>query len=211
MGLKNACFISYRHLPGHEDIFGELFKALINEIALWLTKPVYLDQERLKGGDFFNQGLATALCESACMITVYVPTYFEDNNPYCAREYKAMEKIESRRFRLLGTGTVKESGFIIPVVCRDWDNVPDEIRDKRQCYNFERILLRGKKLSRDPGARQEIFKIAQYIKARCDELDGAKTDPCKPWPNFKIPEEAETRDWLRSLKRANKSARRFPR
>jgi hypothetical protein len=209
MGVKYSCFISYRHLPGNERHFGELFDLLKYEIALWMNQPVFHDVEQFKDRKFSDQELATALCESACMISVYIPVYVGEGR-YCFREYLGMEQLETRRFKLLGGGSPK-TGFIIPIVCRDWENVPKAIKEERPCYNFENILLRGRKLSRDPEARKYFKEIAQYINARCEELEAAKIHAFKPCPNFKIPTEADVLEWLRKIRQSNRSEQRFPR
>jgi len=100
MPLKYSCFISYRHTQ--KDIVQGLVTSLKTELSRWLDMDVYLDEERLKGGEFFNAKLAQAICESVCLIVVYTPTYFSDKNTYCAREYKAMEELEQVRFDKLG-------------------------------------------------------------------------------------------------------------
>ena len=51
MPLKYSCFISYRHTQ--KDIVQELVTALKTELGRWLDMEVYLDEERLKGGEFF--------------------------------------------------------------------------------------------------------------------------------------------------------------
>jgi glycosyltransferase involved in cell wall biosynthesis len=72
-----------------------------------------------------------------------------------------MEQLERRRLKLLNGSTTKENGLIIPVVCCDWDGVPDEIRSRRHCYGFEPILMKGKKISSDAKARMSIAEIAR--------------------------------------------------
>jgi hypothetical protein len=196
MALTNACFISYRHVTD-ERIIKDLQDALTTEIKMWVSKPVFRDVGRLKGGQFFNKVLARELCESVCMIVVYIPAYFSSENPYCVREYRAMEQIERRRLQLLrGTGT-SENGFIIPIVCRDWDGVPALISSRRNCYNFEPILTRGKRLKDDGQARAKIAEIARYIRDRHNELSALRRDPCRDCRTFAFPTEAAVRPWLR--------------
>ncbi len=209
MALTNACFLSYRHVTDVEVIL-DLEQALTNELKMWLAKfpkPVFRDDTRLKGGAFFNKVLARELCQSVCMIVVYIPAYFSSENPYCVREYRAMEQIERRRLGLIGGASAKEHGLIIPVVCRDWEGVPAAIRDQRNCYNFEPILMRGRKLSKDKEARAKIAEIARYIRDRHNELTSLRSDPCKGCGTFVFPTEKSVRPWLRKVET---SLRRFP-
>src|SRR5262245_13808013 len=107
MAINYACFISYRHGQSQlsERIISDLATALSNELSLYTSKKVYVDRERLKGGDFYNEHLARALCESACMIMVFTPTYFDEQSTFCAREFKAMEFLEAKRSQLIESFT----------------------------------------------------------------------------------------------------------
>src|SRR4051794_30268202 len=104
MKFRYSCFISYRHGQRKlaERIVQDLYDALSSELELLMNEQIYLDRERLKGGNFYNEALATALCQSACMITIFTPTYFDCNHPFCAREYKAMERLEQSRLSAIG-------------------------------------------------------------------------------------------------------------
>ena len=143
MPFKYSCFISYRHGQRKmaERIINDLSDALASELELWLEQEVYVDRERLKGGDFYNEALATALCESVCMIMIFTPTYFSSDHTFCAREYKAMEKLEEQRFLAIGGQTDKKRGLIIPIVFRGEDSLPKEIKDRRLYYNFDKFSL----------------------------------------------------------------------
>jgi hypothetical protein len=79
MPLKNACFFSYRHRPDKDyGIFiDDLYEHLAGEIGLWLTSEgVFRDNRKVQGGDFLEPSIASNLCESACMLMVYIPPYF---------------------------------------------------------------------------------------------------------------------------------------
>lgn len=114
MPFQYACFISYRHGQRKlaERIINDLYETLSGELELLRDEQVFLDRERLRGGYFYNEALAEALCHSACMIVVFTPTYFSRNHTYCAREYKAMEELEKKRLRLLSGSVHKNRGLI---------------------------------------------------------------------------------------------------
>jgi hypothetical protein len=138
MPIKHACFISYRHGQRKlaERIINDLSDALASELEAWLEQDVYVDRERLKGGEFYNEALAQALCESVCMILIFTPTYFSIDHTFCAREYKAMERLEEQRFQALGGRVDKRRGLIIPIVFRGEDYLPKEIKERRLYYNL---------------------------------------------------------------------------
>ena len=199
MPVVNACFISYRHRPvkDYETWIDDLHRELGNEILLHLSdEGVYLDKLRLEGGDFYNDDLARALCESVCLIMVYIRTYFDSKYPYCAREYKAMEKLEAERLEKLGNIGVRQHGIIIPIVCRDWEHFPAEIKSKRQCYNFETYLMEKPRISKHPKALGEIKKIGKYVADRYWELKSLPEDACAPCATFVLPTEEEVKPWL---------------
>ena len=79
----------------------DFFFTLSAELEFLVDKPPYLDRDRLKGGEFYNEALASNLCKSACLVVLYTPVYFSLDHMYCAREYRAMEQIELARQRLL--------------------------------------------------------------------------------------------------------------
>ena len=71
----NACFVSYPHLgdPGAEKFVTEFVKVLRTRLALQCrNKPIFFDEDRLNGGDFFEQKIATELCRSASMVMFFV-------------------------------------------------------------------------------------------------------------------------------------------
>jgi hypothetical protein len=94
-----SSFISYRH--GQSDIkqrfIQEFHRALSGELELLRNEETFVDTERLKGGDFYNEALSRAMYESATLILIYQPNYFDLQYPYCAREYLAMRALEAER------------------------------------------------------------------------------------------------------------------
>ena len=132
---------------------------------------VYRDVLRLEGGDFYNQALARSLCESVCMIMIFTPTYFNSDHTYCTREFAAMCRIEEARLRANA-----EHGLIIPVVLRGFDQLPDEVKSRRQVYKFDQFLMSDEKLAKNKRFNTEIKKMAEYIAARCRELRGMAID-----------------------------------
>lgn len=197
MPLQYSCFISYRH--DQEDIVKELVTSLRTELRRWLELDVFLDEERLKGGDFFNRELAKALCESVCMIVVFTPTYFSKNHSYCAREYKAMEDLEIQRLSSLGYPVNRQHGLIIPIVYRGEKNLPSAISSNRQFYDFEVFQLSGKANLRNRKYAEKIRDIAEYVQKRCQELLALPDDPCDRCDAFEFPEDNTITDWLEGM------------
>ena len=177
-----------------------------------MNEQVFLDTARLQGAQFYNEALASAICQSVCMVVFYTPTYFELNSTYCAREFKAMEEIEARRRQALGIAA-GANGLIIPIIFRGWDIVPDEIKLTRQCYNFEQYNFTSRRrLSQQTEPRAVIRQIARYIFDRHRELvaAGVIPDGCQ---NYVLPAENAIRPWLTQLVTAQPqpAGNQFPR
>ena len=60
-----------------ERFIRELDTGLAAELELLRNEGVYVDYERLNGGHFIEANLARAIYESACMVMIYHPTYFD--------------------------------------------------------------------------------------------------------------------------------------
>ncbi len=191
-----------------QQIINDLHDALSSEIEIWMDKEVYLDRERLQGGDFYNEALATAICESLCMILVFTPKYFSREHTYCAREYKAMEELESRRLKSWGKlwslDTKKNKqheliiphGLIIPIVVRGEDHLPHEIKKRRQYYNFEDFLLGAESINSRSDFARQIRNIAKYIADMYRTLETLSEDPCQGCESFVLPTEDEINLWI---------------
>src|SRR5712692_4192213 len=139
MPFQYSCFISYAH--GQEQLIrrfiDELQKALKSSLEPYLDQQVYIDEERPKAGNRFNPKIARALCESVCMILVYVPKYGQHS--YCVREYAAMEWLEEQRRALLGKKLPAERGFIIPIVLRGrHEDLPPKLKGHIHYADFSR-------------------------------------------------------------------------
>jgi hypothetical protein len=203
MPFEYACFISYRHGQRKlvQRIVNDLYDALCSELeAQFGRDAVYLDRDRLQGGDFYNEALATALCQSVCMIVVFTPAYFDHEHTYCTREYKAMERLETERLRLLPPA-YRKHGLIIPIVFRGEKYFPQELKESRQYHNFGDFLLCDPEIWRHPHYASKIKEIADYIADRCSEFRALarQDDPCSCCEEFTLPTEEEISPWLETI------------
>jgi hypothetical protein len=192
MMFHYACFISYRH--GHEPGVQEFYESFRRELAVQVElympgMQVYLDTNRLRGGDFFNKELAFALCSSVCMISLFIPYYFDLDNTYTAREYQAMVSLEQQRLSLIPPAARK--GLIIPIVIRGM--LPDEIKSERQYYVLD-LLAPGD--LKKPKSREALRKVAEDIYYRHEAFRIATRDPCSVCESFEFPSESDVMDWL---------------
>jgi hypothetical protein len=177
----------------------DFHSSLDRELRHWTPLPIYRDETRLNGGDFFNRELSLALCESACMVMIYTPTYFDKVSTYCAREFKAMEYLESKRLELLGLDKNYQHGLIIPIVYRGLDLFPTYISGIRNYHKFDSFHICGKSYLRNNQYQDKIKDIAKYIFERCNELAALEIDPCEYCGSFEIPKSEEIFGWLPPL------------
>jgi hypothetical protein len=186
MAFPHACFISYCHSQGHLMLrfIDELKEQLKSSLEPYFDDCVYIDEERLKPGFQFNEALGKALCQSACMIVVYVPKY--DQHTYCVREFRAMELLEERRKNLLAGRLPNEFGMIIPIVLRPGvAGVPDKIRNRLQYSDFSRYTTATPTISSNPQYVEKIEEIAEYIQRV--SIAFGDLDPCQGCDDFLIP------------------------
>src|SRR5205809_8088227 len=92
MPLNYSVFISYPHTQSHLlQAFIERFeRELQDRVGLFVDFPLWYDKERLKPGFKYDNEIGTVLCESICLIALYMPVY--EKHPYCLREFLAMER-----------------------------------------------------------------------------------------------------------------------
>ncbi|NIM13751.1 MAG: hypothetical protein GTO45_16880 [Candidatus Aminicenantes bacterium] len=110
-----------------------------------------------------------------------------------------MEKLEKERLKLLNPRE-KKHGLIIPIVFRGLKYLPQEIKEKRQYYNFENFLLCNKyKINRHPRFAPKIKKIAEYIADRYNTLAKLGDSLFDNRENFNLPGEKEIIDWLEGI------------
>jgi hypothetical protein len=202
MSFEHACFISYRHHEQSriaERFILDLSSALRNELVLMMEEDIFFDRERMQGGAFFNPALANALCKSICMIVIYTPTYFSTAHTYCAREYRAMEKLEQARLSRLKDQLGREAGLIIPVILRGLELLPETIRAQRQYYTFDRFCLSSRELARNRQFEDRVRELASVIHARKRMLAPLADELTCDCDSFAFPTEEEVYPWLAKL------------
>jgi hypothetical protein len=200
MPLKYSCFISFRHGTDLlREMVDQLAEALKYELDALTAKPVYLDSQ-VQTGDFYNQVIATALCQSACMVMIYVPTYFDESRPYCSREYKAMQGLEQERLKLLGV-SAPQQGLIFPAVFRGLDSLPLEIKAHRAYYDFTSFTLGSRRISKNRMFNAQVTKIASAIADRCQQLESLPEQSFDACDQFALPDETDVVDWIKTVKR----------
>lgn len=194
MSFKYVCFISYAHSPGEratgkttmmQDFVDELKRALVDEFEpLFEEDQVYMDREQLAGGAHFNEALAHALCQSFCMVVVYVPRY--ENRTFCLQEFRGMELLEQQRMRLTGQARPGDYGMIIPVVLRGVDDLPNAITERIHYLDFSQYTTATPNIRNNSQYVDQIKRVAKEIRKLHTLFNDL--DPCQGCDQFTLPD-----------------------
>lgn len=192
MRFHYAGFISYCNAQGRlvSSFVEQVKEALSDELGTSTHDPIYVDTERLKPGSIYNRSLACALCRSACLLVIYSPQYRASS--FCQRELLAMKRLQEQRLhRLRQTGrSGSDLGMIIPLVLRDWEGMPEDIKIAQAC-NFSSFTLAERRLSRNPRRIGNFVRIARHIEdlqKQFLDVDDAGLPDCD---QYLLPEESE--------------------
>ncbi len=199
MPFEHCCFVSYRHTQFDRGraLTDQIIGQLSGELELQVSESVYRDKDRLKGAEFYNQKLAAAICRSVCMVVLYWPPYFDRDHLFCAREFKAMERLERQRLRLLPTAE-RLNGLIVLLAVRGFEQIPAEIRKKRICHNLEPYALNAN-IRRNLAFQQHIIDIGRYIAGRCRVFSRLPSETFAGCGSFELPSEADVLSWVRRI------------
>jgi hypothetical protein len=200
MPFKYAFFFSYRHGTGKfvQTMTDRLYEALRGEAEATFGSDelVFRDTVRMNDGDFLNNSLSEALCQSVCMILVYRPGYFSKQHPYCTREFLAMTRLEKNRLKKLPEAERAHS-LIIPVVLRDTVGVPGVLR-KRICRDFSKLLLSDGDMSEHPKYAPVLNEIVRYVAGRAKVFSTSGVEPEEP-RTVRLPAEDTALRWLKGI------------
>lgn len=75
---------------------------------------------------------------------------------------------------------------------RGFDQLPEEIKSHRQAYRLDHFFLSDQKLVKNKNFNLEMKKMADYIAARCRDLQDIQAD-CS---DFEMPAENAVQDLL---------------
>jgi len=189
VAFKYVCFISYPHSTSEKttmmkEFVDELKQALVDELEPIFAQEVYIDKERLAGGDHFNETLARALCQSFCMVVVYVPKY--EKHTFCLQEYRAMELLEEKRMELAGKQKPDKYGMIIPIVLRGAEDVPEDIKKSVHYLDFSKYTTASANIRKNEEYVLQIRRLANKLSELHQLFENL--DPCKDCEDFTLPD-----------------------
>jgi hypothetical protein len=190
MAFTCACFISYPHNAGKsvEKFVGRLKEELQDRFAQFVTDPIVTDHDFPTGADF-NKAIAQKICESACLLVVYMPVY--QRKPFCLQEYTAMERLQVERYQALQQDLSGQFGMILPLVYTGEENkIPEWIRKKINYMNISKFTIADPiVVFDDPDFQQWLVKIANMVDSLYNAFQASPTNPCQTCGKYALPDE----------------------
>jgi hypothetical protein len=190
MAFKCACFISYPHNAGKsvDKFVTRLKEELQDRFAQFVTDPIVTDHDFLTGADF-NKAIAQRICESACLLVVYMPVY--QRKTFCLQEYTAMERLQAVRYQALKADLSAQFGMILPLIYTGDDATIPEWISKHINYRNIRDFTVSDPLTvfDDASFKEWIVKIANLVNSLYNTFQG--TNLGSPCGGYKLPDETD--------------------
>ncbi|SRR5260221_7629025 len=204
------CFISFRHFGDaiSEAFIKQFFECLKGYLNPLVGKEPFIDFERMQPGYSLKPAIADALCKSACMIVIWSPQYFNEEQIWCAMEYKAMKELEKKRLGLL-PNTENYKKLIIPVIYRGSKYYPSNLSQETLYLNLEKFALYEPPMAENKNFAAEIEKLANYIYERIAVLKTLNNNQFGNCGDFGLPTNADTLQFIQRLNQ-NIDEQEFP-
>jgi hypothetical protein len=189
MAFKCACFISYPHNAGKsvDKFVARLKEELQDRFAQFVTDPIVTDHDFPTGANF-NKAIAQKICESACLLVVYMPVY--QRKPFCIQEYTAMERLEAERYRALQQDLSGQFGMILPLVYTGEENkIPNWISEHINYKNISQFTLADPVAVFDQQDFQAwLLKIANMVDSLYNVFQASPNNPCLICGTYSLPD-----------------------
>jgi hypothetical protein len=190
MAFSCSCFISYPHNAGKSaDAFvTRLKEELADRLAQFVTDPIRTDHDFPTGANY-NKAIAQSICQSACLLVVYMPVY--QRKPFCIQEYTAMERLEVERYQALQKDLSAQFGMIVPLVYTGEEHkIPQWISKQRNYKNISKFTVADPVAVFDqPDFQQWLMEIADMIDSLYDAFKKSPTNPCLACNAYMLPAE----------------------
>ena len=190
MAFKCSCFISYPHNAGKSvDKFVNRLKVELADVfAQYVTDPIMADHDFQTGADF-NKAIAQTICESACLLVVYMPVY--QRKVFCLQEYTAMERLQIERYKALQKDLSAQFGMILPLVYTGEESkIPKWISQHINYKNISKFTIADPEAVFDqPDFQAWLVKIANMVDSLYNAFKTSPTNPCVACGTYELPGE----------------------
>lgn len=192
MAFKCACFISYPHNAGKsvDKFVTRLKEELSDRFAQFVPDPIVTDHDFDTGADFHRK-IARSLCESACLVVVYMPVY--QRKEFCIREYIAMERLQARRYGKLPAGDEDPIGMILPIIYTGEESkIPEWISGKINYKDISKFTISDPLAVFDETDFQQwLVRIANLVDSLYNRFQAAGTNPSQVCGEHALPDPAD--------------------
>jgi hypothetical protein len=191
-GYQYDVFLSYSNSPDVRDWvlnhFYPNFRPALRQALGGRNERVFIDREEIRTGQHWPQRLKQALRESACLVPVWSPVYFQSD--WCWAEWKSFCKREE----VLGLNLETET-LVIPAVHNDKEWFPAEAQEVNW-EDFSEMNYRTPAFRDTPqyvDFEQKIQDFAQSVATvvrRCPPFDPnwpIVDEPAPPPPEAPMP------------------------
>jgi hypothetical protein len=184
MPLNYSCFISYTSgwTPEYDRLIDAVESRLKEKLQYHLDVQPWRYSTSEAIGAQFQDVIPARLCESICMVVLYVPKY--ELSEICIREFAAMEDIEAARLKALSPPAGTEYPMIVPIILRKRakDQVPDWIKTSRNYLDLTQYITPDQELLEAldvPACKKRFEEIAQNMGEVYSALVNHNPDPCQ--------------------------------
>jgi hypothetical protein len=192
MPFKCACFISYPHNAGKsvDKFVTRLKEELQDKFAQFVTDPIVTDHD-FPTGAHFHQVIAQQICQSACLIVVYMPVY--QRKAFCIQEYTAMQRLEAQRYDALAAKPSIPIGMILPIVYTGEEaKIPKWISGQINYRNISKFTISDPlSVFDDEDFKTWLVQMANLVDSLYNTFQAANANPCHPCGTYALPAETD--------------------
>jgi hypothetical protein len=183
MPVRHSCFISYSSgsTAEYSAIIDRLEAKLKEKLEFYLDEPPWRYTTSQSVGAAYREAIPVALCQSVCMVVLYVPKY--EVRKTCVQEFVAMEDIEKARLGRIQPPLGPDYRMIIPIILkkRHGGKLPAWIEESRNYLDLTEYVTLATPLVKaldDPRCEQRLEEIAAAIGALHAAIVSTQPDLC---------------------------------
>lgn len=162
MKFEHACFISFPRGSGKDSQFAQQFFLEFSEHLAALDKTLSIFKydrcEDRRRGDDWSLWIQRELCQSASMIAVCAPNYF-NGSPACVSEFRGMEALIVSRTNALGGAATRD--WLVGLRLKD--SIPMPALNPYDVRDFLDCCASPEKVRKMHKHRQEVEKLAERV------------------------------------------------
>ena len=196
MPLTYSAFISYTSgwTEDYDKLIDAIQKRLEHQLQFYVRSPLWRYDKNEAPGAAVHETLRARICESVCMVVLYVPSY--ELSDTCVWEFVAMEEVEGSRLKILIPPLDQEYRMVIPIIIkkRRTQPLPNWITSRNYIDLTEYVTPDQSPLAAldDPRCIDKLERAAEAIGEVTRRLMNLDPDPCIGCPQ-RLPQPDDPR------------------